>query len=65
MKTTKIAKPKIDLQALTDLPKKGQSAEGKIIGATRFAVYVDLGPMGVGIIFGKEYYAANPNSTVK
>ncbi len=39
-------------------PKKGETIEGKIIGNDRYSVYIDLGPIGTGIIFGKEYYAA-------
>jgi len=51
-------KTKIDLQDLTTPPKKGQTVEGKIIGTNRFAVYIDLGAIGTGIIYGKEYYSA-------
>ena len=70
MKTT--IKPKNDLQEFAGPPKKGQTIEGKIIGASHFAVYVDLGAVGVGIIFGKEYYSAKsvlrhikPGATIK
>ncbi|MEA3452752.1 MAG: S1 RNA-binding domain-containing protein [Patescibacteria group bacterium] len=51
-------KTKIDLQDLITPPKKGQTVEGKIIGTNRFAVYIDLGVIGTGIIYGKEYYSA-------
>ncbi len=39
-------------------PKQGQTIEGSIIERAPFAVYVDLGIFGTGIIFGKELYAA-------
>lgn len=51
-------KTKNDLLGLATPPKKGQTIEGKIIGSNRFAVYVDLGAVGTGIIYGKEYYSA-------
>ncbi|MBU3964443.1 S1 RNA-binding domain-containing protein [Patescibacteria group bacterium] len=54
----KTIQPKDELQNIATPPKKGQTIEGKIIGAGHFAVYVDLGPVGVGVIYGKEYYAA-------
>jgi small subunit ribosomal protein S1 len=64
--------PKDDLQNIATPPKKGQTVEGKFIGAGRFAVYIDLGSVGVGVIYGKEYYAAKdvlkrlkPESTIK
>jgi small subunit ribosomal protein S1 len=56
MKTT--VKTKNDLQTLASPPKTGETVEGRIIGTSRFAVYVDLGAIGVGIIYGKEYYSA-------
>jgi small subunit ribosomal protein S1 len=46
------------LENITSLPKKGQIIEGRIIGVGRACVYVDLSPMGTGIIYGKEYYLA-------
>ncbi len=33
----------------------GKIVQGKIIGKGRSAVYLDLGPIGTGIIFGKEF----------
>ncbi len=39
-------------------PKAGEMAQGTIIGNDRYSVYVDLGAIGIGVIFGKEYYAA-------
>ena len=39
-------------------PKAGEMVKGTIIGNDRYSVYVDLGAIGIGVIFGKEYYAA-------
>ena len=36
----------------------GDIVEGKIIGFGQSAVYVDLSPVGAGIIFGREFYRA-------
>lgn len=38
--------------------KEGEIIEGKIIEAGKAAVYVDLGPYGTGIIYGREYINA-------
>lgn len=38
--------------------KVGEIVEGKIIGKGRSAVFLDLGPIGTGIIYGKEFYDA-------
>lgn len=53
-------------------PKAGEMVEGIIIGNDRYSVYIDLGAIGIGIIFGKEYYAAknilkglNPGDGIK
>jgi len=63
---------KDDLQNIASPPKKGQTITGKIIGTDHFAVYVDLGPIGVGVIYGREYYSAKdiikrlePEATIK
>jgi len=39
-------------------PKIGEIIEGKIIGLKKGSMYVDLGPVGSGIIFGKEFFEA-------
>ena len=36
----------------------GDIVEGKVIGFGQSAVYVDLAPIGTGIIFGREFYQA-------
>ncbi|MFQ6049556.1 MAG: 30S ribosomal protein S1 [Candidatus Paceibacterales bacterium] len=39
-------------------PKIGDIIEGKTIGKGRSTVFLDLGPIGTGIIYGKEFYDA-------
>lgn len=39
-------------------PQIGKIIEGKIIGKGRSAVYLDLGPLGTGVIYGKEFLSA-------
>ncbi len=39
-------------------PKKGEIVEGMIIGAGLASIYVDLSPVGIGVIMGREYYLA-------
>ncbi len=36
----------------------GELVEGKVVGKGRSSVFVDLGPVGTGIIYGKEFYDA-------
>jgi len=62
----------VDNSIELNLPKTGQTIEGKIMDSDHFAVYVDLNAIGTGIIFGKEYYAAkdilrklNPGDDIK
>ncbi|MDO8558857.1 MAG: S1 RNA-binding domain-containing protein [bacterium] len=38
--------------------KIGDIAGGTIVGAGQSTIYIDLGPIGTGIIFGKEFYQA-------
>ena len=37
-------------------PKIGEIVEGTIVGLGKSAVYLDLGILGTGVIFGKEFY---------
>lgn len=46
------------LDNITSLPKEGQIVEGPIIELGQACIYVDLSPMGTGVILGKEYYLA-------
>jgi small subunit ribosomal protein S1 len=39
-------------------PKIGEIIEGKIIGLKKGSMYVDLGAVGSGIIFGREFFEA-------
>ena len=40
------------------LPGTGSIVEGKVVARDRSAIYIDLGPQGTGIIFGREFYQA-------
>lgn len=40
------------------LPKTGDIVEGTVIGKGRAAVFLDLGPIGAGKIYGKEFFEA-------
>ena len=39
-------------------PKVGEIMEGTVAGQGRSALYIDLGPWGTGIVFGREFHAA-------
>jgi len=39
-------------------PKVGEIVEGVVIGLGKSTIYVDLGPSGAGIIYGKEFFEA-------
>ena len=39
------------------LPYVGDTVQGKVIGKESGALYVDLGAFGIGIIYGREYFA--------
>lgn len=39
-------------------PKIGEIIEGAVVGKGRSSVFLDLGPIGTGIIYGKEFYDA-------
>ena len=59
-KTTKFAimnsmKDIFEKNNLLKPPKVGEIVEGRIIGKGRSSVFLDLGPLGTGIIYGKEF----------
>jgi ribosomal protein S1 len=39
-------------------PKKSEIVKGKIIGRGKSKIFLDLGPLGSGIIYGREFYDA-------
>ena len=39
------------------LPHTGDILEGTVIGKESGALYIDLGPIGTGVIYGREYFA--------
>lgn len=57
-------KPRHPMEALlrstssSSFPKLGELAEGTVLEKKGTRVFVDLGTKGAGIIYGKEYYAA-------
>ena len=48
----------MEKENLTRPPKVGEIVEGKIIARAAGAIYLDLGPIGTGIIYGREFYEA-------
>jgi small subunit ribosomal protein S1 len=42
---------------LLEIPKEGEIVEGKIVGKGRASAFIDLGPFGTGIIYGREFQA--------
>ena len=40
---------------LVKLPKVGEIVEGKVVGKAKASVFLDLGNIGTGIIYGKEF----------
>jgi small subunit ribosomal protein S1 len=51
-----VMKEILDKANLLKPARVGEIVEGKIIGLGQSSVYLDLGPMGTGIIFGREFY---------
>ena len=43
-----------------DLPKVGQIVQGKVINVSKSSVIIDLGPVGIGIVYPGQFYD-NPN----
>ena len=43
---------------LSKPPKVGEIVEGEVIGMEKASVFVDLGPWGTGIIYGREFFDA-------
>lgn len=43
---------------LTQPLRRGEVVEGKVIGMEKSALYLDLGPFGTGIIYGREFKEA-------
>lgn len=45
-------------KSLFQLPRLGDIMEGAVIGRESGVLYLDLGPIGMGVIYGKEYWDA-------
>jgi small subunit ribosomal protein S1 len=48
----------IKINDFVKLPRIGEIVEGSVIGLGRSTVYVDLGVIGTGIVYGREFYEA-------
>lgn len=49
---------KIDPKDIIKIPKVEDIVEGKVIGMGKASMFVDLGILGTGIIYGREFYEA-------
>ncbi|MDX1535400.1 MAG: S1 RNA-binding domain-containing protein [Candidatus Spechtbacterales bacterium] len=43
-------------RSLFQLPHEGEIVEGKVIGKESGVLYIDLGPIGTGVVYGVEYF---------
>lgn len=43
---------------VASIPSTGSIVEGKVVAKDRSSLFIDLGPQGTGIIYGKEFYQA-------
>ncbi len=50
-------KQQLKEKSLLDIPKEGEIVEGRIAGKGRATAFIDLGPFGTGIIYGREFQA--------
>lgn len=48
----------LEKESLLKPPKIGEIVEGKVIAKESGKLFLDLGPIGTGIIYGKEFYEA-------
>ena len=46
------------VKQISDIPEVGDLVEGPVVSIEKSSVYVDLGPFGTGIIYGREFLAA-------
>ncbi len=53
-----IVKQLIDKKETLKPPKPGQIVQGEVVNIGRAAIYLNLGPWGIGIIYGREFYSA-------
>lgn len=47
-----------DIKNNFEMPKVDDIIEGKVIGKGKAAIYLDLGIIGTGIVYGREFYEA-------
>ena len=53
---TDIEKPQDKPKEMSNAVSVGSIVEGKVVARDRSAIFIDLGPQGTGIIYGKEFY---------
>lgn len=53
----------LETKAPSNSPSVGSLVEGKVVAKDRSSLFIDLGPQGTGIIFGREFYEAK--NTIK
>jgi small subunit ribosomal protein S1 len=58
MTTSNGVKEILEKNNLLKPPKAGEIVKGVVIGKKKAALFLDLGPTGTGIIYGKEFYEA-------
>jgi len=46
------------VRQISNIPELGDLVEGPVINIEKSSIYVDLGPFGTGIIYGREFLAA-------
>ncbi len=55
---TKLGTMEAFIKEISGIPEIDELAEGPVIGIEKSSVYIDLGPFGTGIIYGREFIAA-------
>ena len=58
MENSEVMKKILEKNNLVKALKREEIVEGKIVGRKKAAVFLDLGILGVGIIYGREFYEA-------
>ena len=56
MTTTQIMEESV--KDLMRPPRVGEIVQGRVVAARKASVFLDLGPWGTGIIYGREFYEA-------
>lgn len=46
----------VQTKEISPIPSTGSLVEGKVVAKDRSSLFIDLGPQGTGIIYGREFY---------